>query len=103
MRGYEKYNFPAFESAERDLEERGFIVISPHRLDLDAGFDPNIDEVTPELMEQMVRRDINAIIDSSFLVLLPGWEKSTGAKAEKAVADWLKRPSYQYPSMTNVN
>lgn len=101
MRGYAEYNFPAFEKAEHELQDRGFIVISPHRLDLEQGFDVN-SEVTPDTLKAIVRRDVNAILEVDGLVLLEGWEKSTGARAEKALADWLQKPSYLFPCMTHV-
>lgn len=97
MRGMPKYNFPAFEEAEQWLLARGYDVTSPHRLDLQNGFDPEKDE--PFFIEDCARRDIDAIFSVDALVLLPGWENSKGAKAEKALADWIERPCYTYPEM----
>lgn len=101
MREYEKYNFPAFEEATHELQDRGFIVISPHQLDLDNGFDPS-KEWTKNMLRAAVERDVEAILEVDAVVLLPNWEKSTGARAEKALAEWLQKPIYLYPCMTHV-
>lgn len=102
MRGYEQYNFPAFEAAEEWLLSQGWDVTSPHRMDLDIGFDPS--GALPEgYIEQAAQRDIDAIFSVDALVLLPGWESSKGAKAEKALADWIDKPCFQYPEMTPVD
>ena len=37
MRGYENYNFPAFDRCSRVLREQGWNVINPAELDKDAG------------------------------------------------------------------
>jgi hypothetical protein len=36
------------------------------------------------------------------VVLLPGWERSTGAQAEAALARWRHIPALLYPSMRRV-
>lgn len=98
MRGYDRFNFDAFEAACLDLERRGYSVISPHRMDLEAGFDPcgTLDGFD---LHGAIRRDIEAIIATDAIALLPGWESSMGAKAEKSVAEWLDRLIFLYPTM----
>ena len=96
MSGYPEYNFPAFDAAQARLEALGFKVISPAQIDRDEGFDPTKDEVTPELMADIVRRDIEAIIKSDIIILLDGWEDSKGAVAEANVGRWLNKPIKEF-------
>jgi|SRR5579871_261819 len=91
MRGYPLYNFDAFDTA-RDLgRSRGHEIISPADLDRAEGFDGSLPEkdITPEMLRILIDRDIEAIRSVEALALLPGWERSTGAKAEVALAKWL--------------
>jgi hypothetical protein len=40
-------------------------------------------------MNTLISRDVDAIFQVATVFLLPGWEKSTGATAEVALAKWL--------------
>jgi nucleoside 2-deoxyribosyltransferase len=102
MRGYEKYNFPAFEEATEELRNRGFQVVSPHEMDIEIGFNPATDGWDNDDLVAAVIRDVRAITTVDTLVLLPDWEKSKGARAEKAVAEWLNKPCFQYPCLTLI-
>lgn len=95
MRGYEKFNFPAFEAAAKHLRELGHEVVSPHELDSPAiqsealgSTDgvlkgPTIGGETPG---QILGRDVQIIIDKiKTIVFLPGWRNSKGAKIEAFV------------------
>jgi len=97
MRGYEKFNFPAFDAA-RDLAlSLGWEPISPADLDRDSGFHEDaapMEALGPEITRQFVDRDTTALLSlrsehGDAIALLPGWEKSTGAVAEFFVARWL--------------
>lgn len=97
MRNFVLYNFPAFDAAAAELRSHGLEVISPAELDRQAGFDPvNLPadwdwNTLPEdfALRHAVERDIAAIIKCDAIHLLPGWEASKGARAERAVAEWL--------------
>jgi len=103
MRGYPRYNFDAFDAAAADLASRGWRVISPAEMDRAEGFDPD-GPATPEFLAAALRRDVLAIVDSAdALALLPGWERSTGAQGELALARWKSIPAYRYPAMTPVD
>lgn len=92
MRGYPRYNFEAFEAAEMGLIKLGYNVLSPHRMDLDLGFNPEQSlEANNFSVNDAVRRDVEAIIASDCVYMLAGWEHSTGAMAEWAIAKWLGR------------
>lgn len=91
MRGYPQYNFPAFYAAEEWLRANKFEgandspIFNPARKDEESGFSTD-DEVTPEFLQKAMRWDIEKVLESRMIVLLPGWAASEGAKLELAVA-----------------
>jgi hypothetical protein len=93
MSGHADYNFPAFFAASEFLEQQGYTAINPAKLDCDAGYPlERLKLLTPEEFQEFLKgamkRDLEAIQSCDALVLLPGWEKSKGARAERAVAEW---------------
>lgn len=104
MRNKPAFNFPAFFEAERALREMGWVPLNPARMDV-ANHQANgylgmsIEEQlthasNPENARDYARRDLEVITslrreDGDALVLLPDWEESIGARAEKAVAEWV--------------
>jgi hypothetical protein len=101
MRGYANYNFDAFDTARDDFIGDGWDAISPADIDRGMwGFDPLesaeamerataiVNSWTKADLHDVIRRDVDAILSSDALALLPGWEKSTGAVAEFFVARW---------------
>jgi hypothetical protein len=97
MRGVKLYNFPAFDAAAADLRSHGIEVVSPAELDRAAGFDPvNLPDdwdwsTLPEdfALRHAAERDLSAILKCDAIHLLPGWQESKGARAERAVAEWI--------------
>ena len=89
MRGYEKWNFPAFDRARDKLLARGIQVISPADLDRARGFSEDATEFSAESFAKAMWIDTLALLYCTGIYLLPGWAKSTGAKYERAVADKL--------------
>lgn len=103
MTGINEYNFAAFDMAEADLRAKGWEVINPAQMDRDIGFDPSIDIADKEFLHHAMIRDTDAIIhDADALALLPGWEKSKGARGELGLAFWKHIPAYQWPAMTEI-
>jgi hypothetical protein len=98
MRGYPKFNFPAFRNAAADLRQLGYDVLSPHELDEEIGLteDTPTDKVTKQTVFQCLRRDMEAISRCDAIALLPGWEKSSGANLELAVAERIGCKVYIY-------
>jgi len=103
MRSYPQLNYEAFASAQKRLAHMGYNVLNPHTLDRVAGFDSTKDCVidhngTPEGFDikACIRRDVEAILRSDMIIMLDGWEDSTGAKAEHAIAEWLNLPIGYY-------
>lgn len=96
MRGYDQYNFPAFYAMAENLLAAGFEPVNPADLDRRDGFKieslPKDHDFSgyPAGMdaEQVVRRDLIAIMGCAGYVALPGYHKSKGATAEKSVFDW---------------
>jgi uncharacterized protein DUF4406 len=101
MRGIPLYNFPAFDAAAAKMRESGDEVISPADLDRAAGFDPVVhpekgwQEWTRDEIYTVILRDIEALRTCDRLVLLPGWEHSTGVAMEMAVARMLGIPVFK--------
>lgn len=97
MRGIEWYNFYAFEEVESALATRGPAnIINPHEEDLKYRFDVlalesthDWNEYPPSFDKDMCyQRCFEAVCKCDTIVLLPGWKKSKGARAEKAIAEW---------------
>lgn len=97
MRGYPKYNFPAFFEAGSILTKLGHTVVSPAQMDYDTDGEESMD--TTKLLHPMshyIMRDIQAIIDCDAVALIQGWEKSSGATAEAYVAKvWMGKTLYR--------
>ena len=93
MRGYPEFNFPAFYRAADYLRARGHFVFNPAERDAKEGFDPTgFRGDTAEL--EAVKFDLRAALlaDMTFICqeathiwMLPGWNKSSGATAERAL------------------
>lgn len=76
MTGLPDFNYPAFDKAGRDLQERGYAVLNPARV-----FD-----VEPASWKGYMVRALADVASSDGLALLPGWENSKGARLEVQVA-----------------
>ena len=92
MTGYANYNRAAFEEAEKLLLKKLREVINPLKLKDPKGLtgDPEYDWTL------YLARDL-AIISkkAAFLVMLPGWKNSRGARMEKLFADNLGIPVFE--------
>ncbi len=102
MSGYADLNHPAFYKAETHLMSMMYDVVNPARMDEELGLDPHRGVMEPEFLKDAVKRDLEAVMACDGLALLPDWEKSKGARAELAVAQWLGKPAYLYPSMVEL-
>lgn len=98
MRGYPAFNFPMFDEAAEYMQNYYVChVISPAAMDRELGINPEEfnpgETLSAATLEQIIRRDCDAILGLcpmyDGMVLLPGWERSTGARAEVALALWL--------------
>jgi len=101
MRGVKQYNFPMFDATADHLKNCGYKVINPAQMDRDNGLDPvqrpgelEAYMKRPDAVHSVVERDIGAIQtltkeNGDGLCLLPGWQKSQGARMEVNLAIWL--------------
>ena len=83
MTGLPECNFPAFHEAARRFREAGFTVLDPSE---NYGGDSSLPR------SAYLRRDIAQVCTAHAIALLPGWEKSAGARMEVAVALELGMP-----------
>lgn len=109
MRGFPLYNYQAFEDGMRHLERLGHEVVSPHNIDIERGwvdaswhtegsrvvFD-RVDLTSERFpMELALAYDIDFICnDAEGVSFLPGWTKSSGARAEYAAAVAVGKPVF---------
>jgi hypothetical protein len=99
MSGISQMNFPAFDALAYRLRKAGYEVISPAELDDPksrlaalASLDGNLNISHPGVSWGMfLARDVELIADDGIeaVVVLPGWEKSRGARLETFVANAL--------------
>jgi len=97
MRGFYKFNFPAFDLAATHARSLGWDVVNPADLDREAGDTEYMKphhSFTPGELRKIIGRDMTALLSlvaeaGDAIAMLPGWEASKGAYAEKAVAEWL--------------
>lgn len=106
MTGYPEFNFPAFFSAQKQLEEQGWKVFNPAEKDVEAHVHEMIAYENGDAIASVKEGfdfqaafewDCNKVIYADGIYMLKGWEKSTGARAEWAVAQFIKanKPEYQ--------
>ncbi len=100
MRGIPRFNFPAFDIAATILRNEGHDVFNPADRDREVygnALEENLtgDETKAERLLGWSRREALAsdlawiAYNANGIALLPGWEKSSGAKAELALAEAL--------------
>jgi hypothetical protein len=90
MRGYPNLNFDAFHDAADRFRRLGYTVRNPVEIGREE-FGPDASAVSPA---EFLRADLRIVIDCAAIALLPGWERSTGAKIEAAVAVALGHTFY---------
>jgi hypothetical protein len=92
MTGIPNYNFPAFDYAAAKLREEGHEVFSPADNDRKYGLtgDTTVPFPPGVTLRTLLGDDMQWICSTAEVIaLLPGWEKSKGATAEKATGDAL--------------
>lgn len=96
------FNFPVFLEAAEKLRNKGYDVFCPAENDIKiyGDFWKNCPKGSHDEMgingdhvptyREVLRVDLNWILDNAEIIAyLPGWEKSKGVKAEKALAECL--------------
>lgn len=111
MTGLPMFNFPSFDAVADVYRSQGYKVFSPADNDRKRWAEIGVDDITqvPGFVagnvaeysaaahdistEVLYRDDFNFIVNEADLfVMLPGWEKSTGARYERALAEALNIP-----------
>lgn len=99
MSGYPGFNFPAFFEAQTELEARGFKVFNPAQKDLESHptieDNPTGDVALSEKKDGFSLRkalawDTARICECDNILMLKGWERSSGARAEWQLACCLR-------------
>lgn len=104
MRGIVDYNYPAFMDAARRLRIAGWKVFNPAEMDMKEDKEDYTERTLAEqkihdsarAARRFAERDIAVLIGKlraekdDAIVMLPGWEDSTGATTERKVAIWVK-------------
>lgn len=92
MRGYPKFNFPAFHSAAKMLRAVGYEVFSPAEKGMEAHAEAQA--------ESLAFRRLVFALDTEWIckeadgvALLDDWAASSGARAEDALAGAIGLPS----------
>lgn len=97
MRGIPEFNFPAFHAAAVTLREAGHIVFNPaeadneiHGTDISKGNATGDEDIAAadhgfNLREALARDLAFICAHADAVALLPGWQNSKGATAERAV------------------
>lgn len=81
MTGLPDYNRPAFDEVAKSLREEGYSVFSPSEVG-----------ARDQIMSRSwyMRKDIEALLQSDSVMMLPDWEQSEGAKLEFEIAKQLE-------------
>ena len=80
MSGLPELNFPAFHAAAAALRAKGHEVVNPAEINADPSAGWNT----------CMRQDIAQLVTCEAVALLPGWEKSRGARLEAHIAGQLE-------------
>lgn len=100
MRGYDNWNYDAFDRQAKALRNAGWEVINPAEFDRDLtqelvelnsfDFDPSVNYNDQEFLRKALARDLDLICkECTAIYMMIGWENSKGAKAEFALAKAL--------------
>lgn len=99
MSGIPGFNFPLFDEVAAYLRDCDYTVFNPHENDLlhypdidlaVATATGDVAGLTAEIgfdLQKSMEWDLARVLDSNMIVMLPGWESSTGATAERFVAE----------------
>lgn len=84
MSGLPDRNFPAFKAAAEHLREMGIEIVSPAEFEWELPTEGDLP--AGHTYGGVLGRDVKIVIDDVVgLILLPGWEKSVGARIEAFV------------------
>lgn len=94
MRGLDQHNFPTFDRVRDYLIAAGHHPVNPADLDREMGVSGFTTRLPKDFIFNALRRDFIAICGCEAIVFLPGWENSSGARAERFVAEHIGLAMY---------
>ncbi len=100
MTGYPRFNMDSFCEAAERLRSFGHEVFNPIERDIADGFNPDTDQA--ESMAHYMAIDLPEVCRSEAVVVLPGWQASTGANIEVFVALKCGIPVLAYDSLQPI-
>lgn len=86
MSGYPDYNRPTFHEAAARLRAQGVAVVNPAEIPGDEDWE----------WHDWMRAALHCLLGCHAVVFLPGWESSRGAQLERAIAEALGMPMFEY-------
>lgn len=92
MTGLPDYNYPAFAQTKAELVEMGFDVSSPHEIDHEEGKYPR----GTRPYTHYIKEGLKLLLTCDAIILLPGWQTSTGCRMEVTVAQWSGMTTHLY-------
>lgn len=109
MTGRPQFNVPTFLSAGEKLKEMGYGAQLPADLDQSEvvarllSSETGLDDVSGYTWGECLAMDVKLIADVvDGIAVLPGWNKSKGARLETFVAFLCKKPVVHFGSMRKV-
>lgn len=104
MTGYPEFNFPAFFAAADRLKAEGWNVFNPAAKDEEANLDPEAVKTGDDKLaikkgfniREAFMWDADKVINGDAIYMLRGWEASPGARAEHAIASFIKMKHPEY-------
>jgi nucleoside 2-deoxyribosyltransferase len=106
MRSKPNFNFNAFEETAKTLREGGIDIVSPHEIDIaeglvkveryENGVFKSVKLTKKFTIEGALKRDFAAILKCDAVIMLPGWEGSSGANAERSLANQIGLPVWEF-------
>lgn len=87
MTGLPEYNYPAFFTAQRDLEANGYAVLNPARRPSNPSW----------TWLRFMRAALHDVAECDGIATLPGWQSSRGASLEVEIARRLGLPVRAWP------
>jgi hypothetical protein len=104
MRGSVMHNFHAFFKAALALRASGWGIENPAEYDMAAGVNPaGVESDWPVKVKEMLRTDFLLILEKcNAIILLEGWEESTGAGMELSIAYSIGLPVFELRECSDV-
>jgi hypothetical protein len=101
-------NEPLFDYVAKQLRAEGFTVMNPWDLNREL-YGPHAKIQTMSKAERAEMRKVLLTKETAWIinvadrvVLLPGWERSPGAVAERAVAIAVRKPVHELPNEVSL-